>query len=167
MRSVRRWSLVGEAKVPDLAGPDSPKLFPRKESSVRAMKPGRGRRGARPTVFRTLKGEGTRVRLGPTGEVGTIFRGGGLEVVWVRKDGEMIDPNWFMSRKVDILMVIQGRLRVEFSERHLPTAVLGVGDVLVLPPGTKCRAYRWPRSSRRATVFLAVYPVGKNPSNSA
>ena len=131
------------------------------------MNPRRARGRNRPLVLRTLKREGTRVREGPTGEVGTIYRGQGLEVVWVRKEGEMIDPHWFMSRRVDVLMVVQGRLRVEFSKRHSPTAILGVGDVLVLPPGTKCRAYRWPRSSRRATVFLAACPTGRNSSNSA
>lgn len=29
---------------------------------------------------------------------------------------------------------------------------------MVLPANTRCRAYRWPRDSRAATVFLAVCP---------
>lgn len=131
------------------------------------MNPAGARERHRPRILRSLKREGTRLRKGPTGEVGTIFRGEGLEVVWVRKEGERIDPNWFVSRRVDVLMVVRGRLRVEFSEGSSPSSVLGVGDVLVLPPGTKCRAYRWPRKSRRATVFLAAYPTGGGPSNSA
>lgn len=130
---------------------------------MRVMHPKGSRERHPPRILRTLKREGTRLRTGPTGEVGTIFRGEGLEVVWVRKEGEEIDPDWFLSRRVDILMVVQGRLRVEFSGGHSPTSVLGVGDVLVLPPGTKCRAYRWPRKSRRATVFLAAYPVRRSP----
>jgi hypothetical protein len=74
--------------------------------------------------------------------------------------GEAIDPDWFESQRVDLLIVVAGRLRVDFERWREPSRVLGVGDVLVLPPRTKCRAYRWPRTSRRATVFLAVYPVG-------
>jgi hypothetical protein len=40
------------------------------------------------------------------------------------------------------------------------------GDLLVLPANTRCRAYRWPRDSRTAAVFLAVYPhaAGERPA---
>jgi hypothetical protein len=91
--------------------------------------------------------------------VGTLFRDSRFELVWVRKQGESIDPDWFSYPEVDLLMVVQGKLRVEFADAGQRPRVLGVGKVLVLPPGSKCRAFRWPRSARRPTVFLAVYPV--------
>jgi len=31
--------------------------------------------------------------------------------------------------------------------------------LLVLPPDTHCRAYRWPREAEEATIFFTVYPV--------
>lgn len=120
----------------------------------------------RPRVIRTLKKDGSGLRTGPTGEVGTVYHGSGFEVVWVRKQREALDPNWFESPRVDLLVVVQGRLRVEFLEKRQRSQVLGVGDVLVLPARAKCRAYRWPRRSRRATVFLAVYPDGSGRSSS-
>jgi len=90
--------------------------------------------------------------------VGTVFSGEGIEVVWVRKAGERIDPEWFVPESVDLLTVLRGRLRVEFKDRRWRTRVLEPGDVLVLPRSTACRAYRWPRTSRAPTVFLATYP---------
>ena len=111
-----------------------------------------------PRVVRTLRKEGPNRHRSPTGEVGRIFRGAGLEMVWVHKRGEQIDPKWFSMESVDLLVVVQGRLRVEFEDPRWGRRTLGAGDVLVLPPRTRCRAYRWPRSSRRSTVFVAVYP---------
>ena len=113
----------------------------------------------RPKVVRALRGEGQRIRHGPTGDVGAVYRDSRFEVVWVRKRRELVDRRWFSSRDVDILTVLQGRLRVEFADVREPPRVLEAGDLLVLPPNTKCRAYRWPRNTRRATVFIAVYPV--------
>jgi hypothetical protein len=114
---------------------------------------------ARPRILDALRREGTNLRRGPTGEVGTLFRDSRFELVWVRKQGESIDPDWFSYPEVDLLMVVQGKLRVEFADADQRPRVLGVGKVLVLPPGSKCRAFRWPRNARRATVFLAVYPA--------
>ena len=116
-------------------------------------------RVTRPKVIRALRGEGQRVRHGPTGDVGTVYADPRLEVVWVRKQRELVDPRWFSSPEVDILTVLQGRLRVEFADAREPPRILDAGDLLVLPPHTKCRAYRWPRNTRRATVFVAVYPI--------
>jgi mannose-6-phosphate isomerase-like protein (cupin superfamily) len=112
-----------------------------------------------PKVIRVLRREGRSRRRGPTGEVGLVERNRSFEIVWVRKDQEVIDPDWFSQRVVDCLAVIQGRMRIEFANPRWRPRELGPGDVLVLPPSTRCRAYRWPRSSRRATVFLAIYPT--------
>ena len=93
--------------------------------------------------------------------MGTIFSDSGFEVVWVSKDAEAIDSRWFSLPTVDLLLVIQGKLRVDFRDRKLRSLVLEPGDFMLLPPRVECRAYRWPRNSRRATVFAAIYPVGR------
>jgi hypothetical protein len=110
-------------------------------------------------IFYVLKGEALDVWRSPTGEVGRMFRGAGIEAVWVSKQDEAIDPEWFSQRSVDLIVVIRGQLCVEFAEEGRDRVVLDPGDLLVLPPNTRCRGYRWPRECREATVFLAVYPV--------
>ena len=108
-------------------------------------------------VLRTLKGEAAGpVRATPYGSVGTILDGSTTEVVWVSKQNEEIDPGWFSQPDTDVLCVIAGQLRVEFKADPGTAVTLRQGDVLVLPPDTACRAYRWPRDSAQAAVFLAV-----------
>jgi uncharacterized protein YjlB len=90
-----------------------------------------------------------------------LFAGDGVECVWVRKLGEEIDPGWFRADVADLIVVLQGRLKVEFeSERH-DDRVVGPGNVLVLPAGVRCPAYRWPRDAPEATIFVATYPAGR------
>jgi hypothetical protein len=89
--------------------------------------------------------------------VGLLHSGDGIEVVWVSKAAENIDHRWFRYPRIDVLVILQGRLRVDFREARSPSRILGPGDVLLLTAGTACRAYRWPRSAQRPTVFLAVY----------
>ncbi len=48
-------------------------------------------------VFNVLRGEASHVRSTTFGDVGTIFSGQGIELVWVSKLGEPVDPNWFSS----------------------------------------------------------------------
>ena len=112
-----------------------------------------------PHVFRLLQGEALDILDSPTGMVGQVFRGEGLEVVWVAKQQEAIDAAWFSQSTVDLLIILHGQLRVEFEHRLLEPLVLESGEMLVLPPHTLCRAYRWPRDQQVATIFLAVYPV--------
>jgi mannose-6-phosphate isomerase-like protein (cupin superfamily) len=115
-------------------------------------------------VFRIRQREALNIRRTPTGDVGLLYSGEGIEAVWVSKDAEKIDPRWFQYPRIDILAVLQGRLKVEFKGRGRRTQILGPGDVLLLPPGTACRAYRWPRSAARPTVFLAVYRKSRIPT---
>lgn len=98
-------------------------------------------------------------RSTPFGEVGSVFSGSGIECVWVRKHHDEVDPEWFVSEEVDLMIVMQGELRCEFDSPDEPARVLHAGQVLVLPPNTRCRAYSWPRDRDDATVFVAVYPV--------
>lgn len=110
-------------------------------------------------VFSILRGEASQVRATPFGDVGTVFSGQGIELVWVSKQAEPIDESWFSADGVDLILVIQGQLKVEFEPPGLADRILGVGDVVVLPAGMRCRAYRWPRDVREATVFVAAYPA--------
>jgi quercetin dioxygenase-like cupin family protein len=113
-------------------------------------------------VFNVLRGEASQVRCTPFGDVGTVFSGRGIEMVWVSKQAEPIDPDWFSSDEVDLILVVQGQLKFEFASQGQPDRVLSAGEVLVLPAGAWCRAYRWPRDAREATVFVAVYPTGQD-----
>jgi len=109
-----------------------------------------------PVLLRALEGEAVEVHATPYGSVGTILDSDSTEVVWVCKQDEDIDPGWFSQRDTDVLCVVAGQLRVEFKAEQSATLTLRQGDVLVLPPDTACRAYRWPRDSKQAAVFLAV-----------
>ncbi len=115
----------------------------------------------KPRVFRLLCEDALKIQHTPFGKVGRVFKGKGLEAVWVSKQEEAIDPEWFSQPMVDLIVVLQGQLRVEFEPRTGVGGplVLDPGDLLVLPPNTRCRAYRWPRDRKEATVFLAVYPA--------
>lgn len=112
-----------------------------------------------PHVFHLLQGEALDIHRSPTGNVGRVFCGEGLEAVWVAKQQEVIDTAWFSQPSVDLLIILQGQLRVEFEQTQQASVSLEPGDLLVLPPHTRCRAYRWPRDRQEATIFLAVYPV--------
>ena len=111
-------------------------------------------------VFHTLRGEALETRYTPYGSVGKLFSGEGIEAVWVCKQNEAVDPGWFSQSTVDLILVVQGQLRVEFEQQPPDDQILEPGDLLILPRKTRCRAYRWPRNRKEATVFLAVYPVG-------
>jgi hypothetical protein len=110
-----------------------------------------------PQVFRVYAREAQGIRKSPTGDVGLLYSGEGVEAVWVSKANERIDRRWFRYPKIDLLLVVRGRLRVEFKDDRPRPRVLGPGAFLVLPRGTACRAYRWPRSAVKPTVFVAFY----------
>ena len=97
----------------------------------------------------------------PSGDVGTVFSGQGIEMVWVSKPAEPIDQNWFSSDRVDLILVVQGQLKFEFESSGQPDRVLSAGEVLVLPAGQRCRAYRWPRDRREATVLSPPTPPAR------
>jgi uncharacterized protein YjlB len=113
-------------------------------------------------VFNVLRGEASQVRTTPFGDVGTVFSGQGIELVWVSKQDEPIDEGWFSADAVDLILVLQGQLKFEFEAPDLPDHVLSAGEVLVLPAGERCRAYRWPRDAREAAVFVAAYPASQD-----
>jgi len=110
-------------------------------------------------VLNVLSGEASQIRSTPFGDVGTVFAGKDLEVVWVSKLGEPVDEHWFSSHEPDVILVVQGQLRFEFEATSQPDRVLSVGEVLMLPAETRCRAYRWPRDAREPSIFVAAYPA--------
>ena len=91
-----------------------------------------------------------------------MFSGQGIEMVWVSKLAEPIDENWLSLDEIDLILVVQGQLKFEFESPSQPDRVLSAGEVLVLPAGQRCRAYRWPRDAGEATVVVAAYPTGQN-----
>ena len=110
-------------------------------------------------VFNVLAGEASHVRPTPFGDVGTVLSGKRMEFVWVSKHGEPADDSWFSMKEVDLIMVIQGQLKLEFDKPGQRERVLDVGEVLVLPADARCRISRWPRESDQATIFVAAYPT--------
>jgi hypothetical protein len=112
----------------------------------------------RAQIFHPLQAEALEIRQTPYGSVGRLFSGEGIEAVCVSKEDEQVEPGWFSQKTVDLLVVIQGQLKVEFERADRADEMMGVGDVLVLPAGERCRAFRWPRDRKEASVFLAVYP---------
>jgi hypothetical protein len=97
-------------------------------------------------------------RSTPYGSVWDVLSAHGLEAAVVVKRDEAIDPGWFSQAAVDLLVLLRGRLRVEFEGGVPPPLTMHPGQMLVIEPGIRCRAYRWPRSSPRPAVFLAVSP---------
>jgi quercetin dioxygenase-like cupin family protein len=113
---------------------------------------------AAPRLVDLLANQRPGERSTPYGSVWDVLSADGLEAVVVVKDGEEIDPGWFSSEVVDLIVLLRGRLRVEFERSAQPSLTMKPGQLLVIGPGVRCRAYRWPRSSPRPAVFLAVYP---------
>jgi uncharacterized protein len=120
-----------------------------------------------PQVFNVLRGEASHVRPTPFGDVGTVFSGRSMELVWVCKQGEPVEDSWFRMKAVDLIMVLQGQLKFEFESPGHDDRVLSAGEVLVLPPDARCRAYRWPRDASQATIFMAAYPTLEVAEHSA
>lgn len=108
--------------------------------------------------FNVLNGEAAQVSTTPYGSVGTMVDDHGVEVVWVVKKDEEIDREWYSQEQLDVLYVVRGMLRIEFADDPSATRTLGEGDLLTVPPGARCRAYRWPRDASAPTIFLAVTP---------
>jgi hypothetical protein len=107
-----------------------------------------------PRVFDVLAGEAETKRETPYGSVGVLHSGSGVRAEWVSKRAEEIDPDWFSQNVVDLICVVAGTLRVEFERGDIPTRTLEVGQVLILPPGVRCRAYSWPRDESKGLSSL-------------
>jgi mannose-6-phosphate isomerase-like protein (cupin superfamily) len=93
----------------------------------------------------------------PFGAVGLMHEGSDLEAWWIWKDREEIEPTLAVMDRDDLLLVVQGSLRLELEGRD--PIVLSAGDLFVIPAGTPFRGYRWPRDSGPCQ-FVAVAPAG-------
>lgn len=116
----------------------------------------------KPHTFHIQSDEALEVQTSSLGSVGKLFSGDGIEAVWVKKQSEEIDPDWFSEPIVDLILVLRGKLKMEFERTDIASRVLEPGDMIVLSSDTRCCAYRWPRETEEATVFLAVYPVRRS-----
>lgn len=114
-----------------------------------------------PRVLNVLRGQALDIKQTPFGRVGRLFTGEDLEAVWVSKQSEEIDPDWFSQEQIDLILVVQGQLRFEFEREDLEPRALVTGDFMILPAGTRCRAYRWPRERPEPSIFVAVYPAAR------
>ncbi len=137
-----------------------PRRTKRKGPELRVNKTPTPRNSSQQPMFYRIPGrEALDVRKSTTGEVGRLFTGEGIEAVWVLKKGEKIDSEWFTQKSVDLIIVLQGKLKVEFKDKVFESRIMEPNDLLVLSPNTSCRAYRWPRSTKKPTIFLALYPI--------
>ncbi len=116
-------------------------------------------RRTQPQIFNLLNDEALDISHSLFGSVGRMYTGQGLEAVWVKKEAEEIDPGWFSQPVVDLILVVQGQLKIEYEQPGIETRILNPGELLILPPDTRCRAYRWPREASKGTIFLAIYPT--------
>jgi quercetin dioxygenase-like cupin family protein len=81
-----------------------------------------------------------------------------VDVWWIWKEDEEVDPEWTSFSREDVLYVVQGTLRVEL--RDAPAVVLEAGDLFVIPAGAAFRGYRWPRDATEPCLFVAVTAAG-------
>jgi len=93
----------------------------------------------------------------PYGTVEVLHEGPDVTVWRIRKDGEEVDPALSRADRDDVLVVVEGALRLEPEGRE--PRVLRAGEVFVIPAGTPFRGYRWPRDGGPCE-FVAVAPSG-------
>jgi mannose-6-phosphate isomerase-like protein (cupin superfamily) len=93
--------------------------------------------------------------------VGQLFAGEGVGVLWVSKRTGQLDSHWFQHPETGVLVVLRGRLLVEFKEKKHGPQTLGPGDVLVVPPNTDFRANSAPHGAAEPALFLTVYRTAR------
>lgn len=125
---------------------------------ARSLTPAAGTSTTAAPVIDLLSKKRRGERQTPYGAVWDVVSVHGLEAAVVTKHGEEIDPGWFSQEVVDLVVLLRGHLRVEFDGSAHPPLTMQPGQMLVIEPGMRCRAYRWPRYSPRPAVFLAIYP---------
>jgi mannose-6-phosphate isomerase-like protein (cupin superfamily) len=124
---------------------------------------------ARPRTLRDLEGDVSVIDLierqaltmeeSSFGAVGLVHSGPDLEAWLVRKDDEDVEPTLAVMDRDDLLVVIEGSLRLELDGEE--SRLLRAGHLCVIPAGTPFRGYRWPRDGE-ACLFLAVTLAGAN-----
>jgi hypothetical protein len=59
--------------------------------------------------------EASSVELSPYGSVGVVHSGTDLEVWWVWKSDEDVEPTWAVVDREDLLYIIKGSLRLDLD----------------------------------------------------
>jgi mannose-6-phosphate isomerase-like protein (cupin superfamily) len=93
----------------------------------------------------------------PFGRVEVLHESDDVKVWRIRKDAEQVDPDTDRCDRDDVLVVVEGSLRLELEGRE--PVVLATGDAFVIPANTAFRGYRWPRDGGPCE-FVAVAPAG-------
>ncbi len=106
-----------------------------------------------------LSGEGLTYSETPYGRVATVASLPGLRAAWIYKDQEQIDPSLDRKDVDDVIVVLQGGLKLELRGDQPQDIVLGPGDAFVIPAGVPFRGYRHPRGQVQPTIFLGIYPL--------
>jgi len=83
-----------------------------------------------------------------------LHQGDDVNVWWIWKEPEDLDPEWTIFSREDFLFVVAGTLKPEL--RDVRDVVLETGGAFVIPARTAFRGYRWPRDSEEPCVFVAV-----------
>jgi len=106
------------------------------------------------SVFSVLDREALEVTETPFGSVGVLHQGDDVNVWWIWKEREDLDPEWTIFSREDFLFVVAGTLKLEL--RDVRDVVLETRDAFVIPARTAFRGYRWPRDSEEPCVFIGV-----------
>jgi mannose-6-phosphate isomerase-like protein (cupin superfamily) len=104
-----------------------------------------------------LSGEGLAWRETPYGRGAMVASQPGFEIVWIYKDQEPVDPSLITMEVDDVIVILQGGLKLELRAEDPQDVILGPGDAFTIPAGIPFRGYRYPRDQIEPTVFIAVY----------
>ena len=111
-----------------------------------------------------LSGDGTNWRDSPYGRGAMVATQPGFEIFWIYKEQEAVDSNLITMDVDDIILVLQGGLKLELHGDDPKDPVLGPGDVFVIPAGMPFRGYRYPRDQIEPTIFIAIYGRKESPA---
>jgi hypothetical protein len=79
--------------------------------------------GEVPRIFHIFEDNASGARDTPFGRAGNLFRDRFLEAVWVKKRNEEIASNWFSQEVVDLIVVLKGKLKIEYAQKIFPPAL--------------------------------------------
>jgi len=106
-----------------------------------------------------LSGEGLTYSETPYGRVAVVASLPGFRAAWIYKDQELIDPSLDVKQVDDLIVMLQGGLKLELRGDQPQDIVLGPGDGFVIPAKVPFRGYRYPRDQVEPTIFLGIYPL--------
>ena len=104
-----------------------------------------------------LSGEGLTWRETPYGRGALVASQPGFEIVLICKDREPIDRALLTMEVDDVIVVLQGGLKLELRANDPQDVVLAPGDAFIIPASVPFRGYRYPRDQAQPTIFIAVY----------